>query len=155
MISNKIQIVPLTDEKFAEAVQLLLKANLDTQSEIEHHLQHLEAHYLAMFNKNVVGVIGWYQDNVDYATKAMGSKFPGIEAYWVGFFAVAKGLQKKGIGSKLITKLEQVLIQKGVNQLWVSSVPESASYYQKQGFKYFMKGKIGDSLKIFMVKKLI
>jgi len=49
-------------------------------------LEHIDAHYIALDNKKIIGVIGWYQDNVDYATRAMGDKFPGENAYWVGFF---------------------------------------------------------------------
>ena len=55
----------------------------------------MDAHCVAVSNNIVIGVIGWYQDNVHYADKAMGDKFPDEEAYWVGFFAVGKEHQGK------------------------------------------------------------
>ena len=92
---DKIKILPLTKTKLNEAVKLVLAAELDTREEIEHHLEHINAHYMALDGEKVVGVIGWYQDNVKYATEAMGDKFPDEEAYWVGFFAVGKEHQGK------------------------------------------------------------
>ncbi|GAI63430.1 unnamed protein product, partial [marine sediment metagenome] len=144
----------LSKENFEEAVNLVLKAKLDTKKEIEHHLKHIDAHYIALDKGRVIGVIGWYQDSVNYANEAMGSKFPGEEAYWVGFFAVDEKYQKQGIGYALIQKLEQVIKEKGVNELWVSSVPESKDYYKRQGFEMVMQGKIGGASKYFLVKKL-
>lgn len=150
----KLAIVPLTQDKFENAVQVVLRAQLDTREEIEHHLKELHAHYVAVDGDRVLGVIGWYQDNVDYATEAMGDKFPGKNAYWVGFFAVDEEYRGKGVGLTLIQKLTQELLAKGVNELWVSSVPETAEYYLRQGFKHFMKGVIGGNPKVFMVKRL-
>lgn len=147
-------ILPLTKAKFKKAVDLVLAAELDTREEIEHHLEHIDAHYLAMDGDKIVGVIGWYQDNVHYATEAMGDKFPGEEAYWVGFFAVDKKYRGKGTGYSLLKKLEEAVKEKGVDQLWVSSVPETHFYYQRQGFKPVMTGKISGNRKYFMVKKI-
>lgn len=145
----------LTKDKFKEAVDLVLAAKLDTQEEIEHHLKSLDAHFIAVDKTNkIVGVIGWYQDNVNYANEAMGEKFPGEEAYWVGFFAVDQQLKGQGIGFLLLQKLESVLKEKGAKDLWVSSVPETQKYYERQGFQYFMKGKISGNRKIFLVKRL-
>lgn len=36
---QNIHITPLTQDRFEEAVGLILKAKLDTREEIEHHLQ--------------------------------------------------------------------------------------------------------------------
>lgn len=152
-MNKTIRIQSLTKEKFKEAVNLVLKAKLDTRKEIEHHLEHIEAHDVAVDKNKIVGVIGWYQDTVDYATKAMGDIFPGTEAYWVGFFVVDKKYQGQGIGYALISKLEQVIKGKGATQLWVSSVPETKDYYKRQGFEIVMQGKIGGNPKFFMVKK--
>jgi len=85
-IGREITIIPLTKEKFDKAVNLILRAELDTKEEIEHHLHHIEAHYVAQIKSKIVGVIGWYQDDVNYAIKAMGDKFPGEEAYWGRIF---------------------------------------------------------------------
>ena len=150
-----VQIKPLTQDKFDEAVELVLRADLDTREEIEHHLKHLEANHIAVSpSDQVVGVIGWYQDNVNYANEAMGDKFPGEEAYWVGFFAVDSHYRGQGIGSRLLTHLEKVVKDLGSNQLWVSSVPESKTYYEQKGFKLVTTGKINDNQKFFLVKSL-
>ncbi len=149
-----IIIKPLTQAQFKEAVELVLRAELDTREEIEHHLKVIEAHYVAMDGDKIVGVIGWYQDNVNYANKAMGDKFQGEEAYWVGFFAVEKEYRGQHIGQMLIRKLEDVVRKKGVSELWVSSVPASVTYYQKHGFSEVVQGKISGEKKHFMVKEL-
>ena len=152
-MNNKITIRRLTKERFEEAVNLVLKAELDTKEEIEHHLKYIDAHYIALDKGRIIGVIGWYQDNVNYANEAMGDKFPGEEAYWVGFFTVDKKYQQQGIGYALLQKLEQVITEKGVSELWVSSVPESKNYYKRQGFERVMQGKIGGDSKYFLVKR--
>lgn len=153
-MESKIKIVPLTQERFNEAVDVVLRANLDTKEEIEHHLQHLDAHYIAVEGEKVIGVIGWYQDNVNYANEAMGEQFPGVEAYWVGFFAVEEEYRGQGIGYALLQKLEGVLKEQKVNKLWVSSVPESKEYYEKEGFKLVTTGEISGNQKFFLVKDL-
>lgn len=152
---DNISILPLNQDKFHEAVEVVLRAQLDSREEIEHHLQHIDAHYVAVNRDKIVGVIGWYQDNVNWANEAMGDKFPGVEAYWVGFFAVEKEYRGKGIGFALLQRLERVLKEKKQDKLWVSSVPETKSYYEKQGFKPVCEGKISGNQKFFMVKKLI
>lgn len=152
-IVNNYTVSPLSQEKFEEAVELVLVANLDTREEIEHHLQAIDAHYVALdANNKVIGVIGWYQDTMNYATEAMGEKFPGKDAYWVGFFTVSENRRGEGIGFGLINKLQEVLSSKGISELWVSSVPETVGYYSRQGFKKITEGKINNSQKIFMVK---
>lgn len=153
-MNKNVSIAPLAKELFKEAVDLVLRAELDSREEIEHHLKHLDAHHVAVDTDRVIGVIGWYQDNVHYADMAMGEKFPGEEAYWIGFFAVDQPHRGKGIGYALIKKLENVIREKGVSELWVSSVPETKDYYLRQGFSIFMKGEIGGNQKFFMVKKL-
>ena len=153
-MKNKIQIFPLTKEKFAEAVDLVLKTELDSREEIEHHLIHLDAHYIAVDGNKIIGVIGWYRDNVNYATAAMGRDFPGIDAYWVGFFTVDKNYRGKGIGYSLLLKLEEVIKSKKAVKLWVSSVPETKAYYERQNFILVKTGFIGGNKKYFMVKSL-
>ena len=153
-VKTNTSIIPLTKERFDEAVDLLLKAELDTREEIEHHLQHLDAHYVALDGRKIIGVIGWYQDNVHYADTAMGNKFPGEEAYWVGFFAVDKKYRGRGVGYTLLHRLESVLKEKNITELWVSSVPKTRSYYEKHGFSLVMEGEISGNKKFFLVKKL-
>ena len=149
------QIVSLTKDRFNEAVAVVLKAKLDTREEIEHHLQIFEAHFVALVDSKVIGVIGWYQDNVHYADLAMGDKFPGEEAYWVGFFSVEKDFQGKGVGTALLQRLEEAVKERKAGSLWVSSVPETRSYYEAKGFKLVLEGEINGRQKFFMAKKLV
>lgn len=153
-MNSDTKIIPLTNQLLVEAVELVLNANLDTREEIEHHLEHVDAHYIALSENKVVGVIGWYQDNVHYASATMGDKFPGEEAFWVGFFAVEKTYQGKGIGQALLQKLEAVIRDKQVDTLWVSSVPESKSYYENLGFNLICEGEISGNHKYFLAKSL-
>lgn len=153
-MDSAISIVPLTENKLNEAIDVVLRAELDTREEIEHHLNHIEAHFVAQDGDIVIGVIGWYQDAVNYANEAMGEDFPGKDAYWVGFFAVDKEYQRKGIGKALLLKLEEVVKAKGTNALWVSSVPETRSYYEMNGFLLVREGEINGNKKFFMVKDL-
>jgi len=151
---SHIKIVPLSQAKFEEAVNLVLKAGLDSREEIEHHLKHLESHFLSLDRQKIVGIIGWYRDNVYYASTAMGDKFPGVDAYWVGFFAVDQKKRGLGIGFSLLKKLEETVKAMGADKLYVSSIPQTRFYYQRQGFKLLMTGKISGNLKFFMVKDL-
>ncbi len=149
-----VKIIQLNKEKFEEAVEVVLQAGLDTREEIEGHLKHMGAHYVALDKDKVVGVIGWYQDNVNYASDAMGEKFPGEEAYWVGFCAVLKEYRGKGVGYGLMNKLVEVLKNKKADKVWVASVPESRRYYERQGFKLFMKGEIREKDRYFLVREI-
>lgn len=153
-MEQEFKVTPLTQERFDEAVQLVLDAELDTREEIEHHLQHIDAHLVALDKDKVVGVIGWYQDNVNYANEAMGNDFPGEEAYWVGFFAVDKKYRSKGIGKALLEKIEQVVKEKGADKFYVCSVGETQSYYEEHGFKLIKEGKINGRPEFFMVKQI-
>jgi len=153
-MSINYQIRQLTREHFPEAIDLVLRSELDTREEIEHHLEHLDAHFIALKDDRIIGVIGWYQDNVNWATEAMGDKFPGEEAYWVGFFTVDQEFRGKGVGFGLLKKLEEIIKARGVEKLWVSSVSQTRFYYQRQGFKLVMQGKINGKPKFFMVKDL-
>ena len=154
-MNQDIQIASLTKDRLGEAISLVLRAKLDAREEIEYHLHHLDEHRIAVINGDVVGVIGWYQDNVHYADTAMGSKFPGEKAYWVGFFAVDETYRNKGIGSLLLQELENVLKNKNIKDLWVSSVPETRTYYEQHGFRLAIKGVIGGNQKFFMVKEFV
>ena len=153
-MNSPFQIIPLTKTHFADAVALVMKAGLDTQKEIEHHLGHLDAHYVAVVDNRVIGVVGWYQDNVHYADAAMGDTFPGEEAYWVGFFAVDESFQGKGMGTALLRRLEEVVKEKQASTLWVSSVPETKTYYEHRGFSLVLEGQIGGKQKFFLSKQL-
>jgi GNAT superfamily N-acetyltransferase len=150
---NQISITKLTQNDFVKAVDLVIQANLDTKGEIEHHLKHFDAHWVAKDNDKIIGVIGWYQDNVNYANAAMGDKFPGTDTYWVGFFVVDPNYQHQGIGKKLIQRLEKYLQDNKINELWVSSVPETKTYYEQSGFNEIMTGTISGNQKYFLVKR--
>lgn len=151
---KNIDIQVLTPDRLEEAINLVLAADLDTREEIEHHLQDTKAHFIALSDNKITGVIGWYQDTVDYATDAMGDLFPGMDAYWVGFFAVDKDYRGKGVGFALINKLKQAIKDFKAKELWVSSVVEAKKYYQRQGFKVVTQGDISGRLHYFMVCKL-
>jgi GNAT superfamily N-acetyltransferase len=151
---KNIKIVPLTSDRLSQAIELVLSAELDTKEEIEHHLKHLAAHYIALFDNKIIGVIGWYNDDVNYAKDAMGEDFPGKEAYWIGFFAVDEKYRGKGIGFALLKRIEEIVKNKNQKSLWVSSVPETHKYYKRQEFRLVKKGFINGNLKYFMVKSL-
>ncbi|MGH7204302.1 MAG: GNAT family N-acetyltransferase [Candidatus Levyibacteriota bacterium] len=153
-MKSELEIIPLPQDKFADAVSVVLKADLDSKEEIERHLRHLDAHYIAIDAKNIVGVIGWYQDNVKYATDALGDLFPGEEAYWIGFFAVEQKYRGQGIGSALLQKLEAVIKNLHQTALWVSSVPETKTYYETHGFFLIKEGYIWGNKKYFLRKSL-
>lgn len=147
-----MQIHQLSKDTYQAASDLLFSLDLDTREEINHHLDEMEKYYVAIDGGKVLGVIGWYQDNLNYANEAMGEKFPGVEAYWIGFFGVDKNSQGKGIGTKLIEHLQNVLKEKEIKDLWVSSVTESTTYYEGKGFKKVASGDISGRPHDFLVK---
>ncbi len=150
---DKLQIRPLSKETYQSASDLLFELGLDAREEINHHLDEMQKYYVALEGEAVIGVIGWYQDNVNYAKPAMGDKFPGEEAYWVGFFGVDSKYQGQGIGSKLINFLQRELKAMDAVELWVSSVKESTTYYEAKGFERFVSGSINDRPRDFLVKR--
>jgi predicted DNA-binding protein len=66
----KITVIPLK-KRFEEAVEMALKAESDTREAIEHHLEEIHAHCVALDSTQIVCVIGRYQDNINYTSKAM------------------------------------------------------------------------------------
>ena len=145
-------IQPLTKIFFSESVNLLLDLELDTKEEIEHHLVDMDAHLIYLNKGKVVGVIGWYKDTVNYAKKAMKDRFPGEDAFWVGFFGVKKEFQNRGIGTKLFKSMEKAISDNGATELWVSSVPDAKGFYQSKGFSVVCTGAINGNKKYFMKK---
>jgi len=145
-------IQPLTKIFFSESVNLLLDLELDTKEEIEHHLVDMDAHLIYLNKGKVVGVIGWYKDTVNYAKKAMKDRFPGEDAFWVGFFGVKKEFQNRGIGTKLFESMEKAISDNGATELWVSSVPDAKGFYQSKGFSVVCTGAINGNKKYFMKK---
>lgn len=150
-----MQIQPLTSDRLEESINLVLKADLDTPEQVRHHLEETEKYYIAIKDNKVVGVIGWYQDTMDYATEAMGATFPGKNAYWIGFFAVDKEFQGKGIGAELLKAIEKIVQQKKQKELWVASVVPTKSYYGKHGFAEIHQGTIDGNVMVFMKKEFV
>lgn len=144
----------LSQNYFEESVQLLLDLELDIREEIEHHLTDMDAHLICLDGNAVVGIVGWYKDNVNYANEAMGDLFPGEDAFWVGFFGVKSEYQNKGIGTQLLSLIEENIRERGANEWWVSSVPEAKEFYEKKGFSVVCSGEISGNKKVFMRKKL-
>jgi GNAT superfamily N-acetyltransferase len=144
----------LIENYYQEAVNLLLLLDLDTKEEIEHHLNDMNAHIICLNGDELIGIIGWYKDNVNYANEAMGDLFPGEDAFWVGFFGIKEEYQKQGIGTELMRRMEDSITNKGAREWWVSSVPESREFYEKQGFKTVCTGEINGNRKFFMKKEL-
>ena len=147
-------IEPLTAKFYNDAVNLLLDLELDTKEEIEHHLADMDAHLICLHEDKVIGVIGWYKDNVNYAKNAMGSYFPGEDAFWVGFFGVKKDFQNHGVGTTLFESMEKAILNKGAIEWWVSSVPDAQSFYEGKGFSDVCTGEINGNKKYFMKKVL-
>lgn len=150
-----MRVISLDDKTYKQAEDLLFELGLDSREEIQHHLDEKEKYFIAIKNDEVIGVIGWYQDNVNYAKDAMGDDFPGEDAYWIGFFGVKREFQNQGVGENLINELEKILRSKDVSELWVSSVPEAVGYYKKNDFVIQIEGEISGNPKVFLKKKLI
>lgn len=149
-----MKIVQLSTDTYKQSGDLLFSLGLDSREEIDHHLDEMSQYYVALEGDKVVGVVGWYQDNVNYAKAAMKDSFPGEDAYWVGFFGVDIHFQNIGVGTELLNYLENILLGMKVSELWVSSVPDATGYYQKNGFSIITRGVINDSEKVFLKKDL-
>lgn len=149
-----MKIVPLTSATYKQGGDLLFSLGLDSREEIDHHLDEMTQYFVALEGDKVVGVVGWYQDNVNYAKDAMKEFFPGEDAYWVGFFGVDVSFQNTGVGTDLLKYLESVLLGMNVSELWVSSVTDASDYYQKKGFRTITTGLINNNEKVFLKKEL-
>ena len=82
----------------------------------------------------------------------MKDRFPGEDAFWVGFFGVKKEFQNRGIGTKLFESMEKAISDNGATELWVSSVPDAKGFYQSKGFSVVCTGAINGNKKYFMKK---
>ncbi len=54
-------------------------------------------------------------------------------------------MQRKGIGTKILSKLEEIAKESGKNQIKLIAVRGSETFYQKQGYEIF-KDSSGDSI---------
>lgn len=97
MIEKSATISPLDEGRLNEAIDLVFKTGLDTREEVEHHLRDLGAYYIALDQSDkIIGVIGWYQDNVNYANEAMGKNFPAPKLIGWVFSRLKKNIAARG-----------------------------------------------------------
>lgn len=54
--------------------------------------------------------------------------------FYINSLAVDPALQRKGLGSKLIQRLQEILANAGVKRIVLFSLPESSKFYEKIGF---------------------
>jgi N-acetylglutamate synthase-like GNAT family acetyltransferase len=71
----------------------------------------------------------------------------------VSHFAVVEKLRGQGIGSQLMTYLEDVVRNMGGKEMWVYS-ERARRFYEKQGFEFVTKGYIEDCWQDFLMKVL-
>lgn len=75
---------------------------------------------------------------------------------FVSWLAVLKPYQGKGVGKKLLEKLEQIAKRKGAHSIFLSTYKRDMGFYEKQGFEnigYDVKGYFGQEE--YYMRKLI
>jgi len=53
--------------------------------------------------------------------------------FYINSLAVEPAFQRKGLGSKLIQRLQEILVNAGVKRIVLFSLPESSKFYEKMG----------------------
>ena len=97
---------------------------------------HHESFHLGAFNnKKIVGVISILN------TSKIKDKVRRLRG-----MAVKKNHQKNGIGSKLISKAEEILLSKNISLIWLKAREKAINFYLKKGYK-----KIGEPYEIINI----
>lgn len=79
--------------------------------------------------KRLIGVIG------------IGSKMPGINRYYLGYFCVDPSFQRKGVGKALLTRLEVEIHSRHIERVVVETYDSeyfsaARSFYEANGFEH-------------------
>lgn len=84
-----------------------------------------EKYFVVKKGNNIIAISGYSQD-------------PEVsDLYWLGWFAVKKEFQRKGIGTFLLKKIIKILSDENVRLLCVhtsSKMPQAIRFYEKNGF---------------------
>jgi GNAT superfamily N-acetyltransferase len=113
-------------------------------------INHMEAKisivYLFKYKKEVIGYIALSNDSIKINNKdkkKMKIRYAQYPAIKIGRLGVTKDYQRKGIGTMIIDWAIWVGIKIGhdlrIRYLSVDSVPESKTFYEKNGFKLLVK----------------
>ena len=81
--------------------------------------------------------IGVYDDRKLIAILDLISGFPDEETAYIGFFMVDADKQKQGIGTNIITGVNEALKNenyKGIELAWVQGNPQAEAFWHKNGF---------------------
>ena len=149
-----VNVIQLNDTYYNDAVRLAVDAKTGKYEDISPRLKKYKQYFVAVRGKQVVGVIGWYQDDGRYAGNALGDKFPyGNDVYWVSHFAVELKFRNMGIGSLLLQNLGETVKRLGGTELWVYT-DKTRGFYEKHGFKFVQKAWIEENWQEVLKKEL-
>lgn len=84
--------------------------------------------YLAILNKNIVGICSYYKQQDD-----------PLKRYWIGWIGVLKPWRKKGIGSTMINFIEDKLCKLRATESWVYTDKENINaieFYKSNNYIY-------------------
>lgn len=150
----QVKIDPLSNSSYKEAVHLAVDAKTGKEEDISRRLKKYKQYFVVVKGKQIIGVIGWYQDDGRYAGNALGDRFPyGNNVYWVSHFAVEPKFRNKGIGSLLLKHLEKIAKNLGGAALWVYT-DNARGFYEKHGFEFVQKAWIEENWQEVLKKEL-
>ena len=143
----KITIIePLTPEEFKQYYSLRYKilrkpwgqprgSERDNEDEISHH---------RMIIDEATG------DAIAVGRLQVNTK----EEAQIRYMAVADNYQGKGLGSKIVTALEDIALDKGANRIILQARKNAVQFYQRNGYKVVEKSYIlFDEIQHWLMKK--
>ena len=141
---GEARITPLTKHNKLQALDIALQANVGSRLSIIRFLnkglrQKQNNVFVATHTKEIVGLIGWYQDNGSWAGKSLGQIFPrGTDIYWISYFAIKEKLRGHNMGTQLMQKLIDEVEKKKARELWVYT-SRARKFYEKMGFHFMIR----------------
>lgn len=91
-------------------------------------------YYKEWLNNKERYILGAFNDGKLIAL--LDAKEPELGVCYCNWIMVDRKLQKKGIGTKLLSKLEIEMKRKGVHMLFLHADKKNISYYKKVGYKW-------------------
>jgi N-acetylglutamate synthase-like GNAT family acetyltransferase len=141
MIIRNIMEVDIKDYGKEEAKKLINKYY--TKDKLKEEFKERTKVYVAKQNGTIVGTAGidksWYNDDGEY---------------WILSVFVKPENHKKGIGTKLIKKVEEYAKEINAKKLIVPATITGCEFYRKNGYKYVNDRKELNKENMYMMEKI-
>lgn len=102
--------------------------------------------------------IGYFDENELIAVMDFIDSYPEEKTAFIGFFMTDSSIQNRGIGTKIIDELVELLKSQDYKEIrlgWVKGNDQAENFWKKNGFEVIDKVMGKDELEFVMAKKII